>query len=147
MTFTFSLRKVQEIKENERADAAAAFARAADHFEECGSRLFESLKRKEVLTDKQNVSLTGGIRAEDLVQFRQEMDYLEKMIATLQRETQHARRHMQEKEKVLQQLSQDVRKFDVLFKKELDRFQLEEKRLERLNMDEISMRQFSRKMS
>ncbi|NJP36352.1 flagellar export protein FliJ [Alkalicoccus luteus] len=147
MTFTFSLQKVQELKENERAEAAVNYSKAADHFEECGGRLFEALKRKEMLTDKQNASLTGGVTAASLIRFLQEMDYLETVISGLQREAQHARRHMQEKEKILQHLAADVRKYDVLFKKELNRFRSEEKRLERLDMDEISMRQYARKMS
>lgn len=145
MTFHFSMKKVLDVKEHEKASAENALSASIRTFEEIATMLYDLLKKKEDLIAKSEKDLITGMSVHYIQQREKNIAYLEQQIAHLQTKTQKARRDMTDKERLLLTKSVDVKKYSRMKEIQKDKYLLKEKAAEAQFLDEISVQQYVRR--
>jgi len=139
MKFTYRFAKILDIREKEKEQQALRYRQAVEKFEQVATRLYELLKSKEELEEEQREKLKTGLTIDQIRKQQIFLELLQKDIDRYQQLVIQARSRMQYEERKLLERNIEVKKFEVLRNKDLEKF------LEQLNhedgvlMDEISM--------
>ncbi|WP_185971010.1 flagellar export protein FliJ [Alkalicoccobacillus porphyridii] len=144
MGFHYSLQKLMDIKEREKETAESAYAEAVRTFEEVATTLYHLLKRKESLEADARARLEEQVSILDIQSMQTSMLFLQEAIQKQQLMTQQAREQMEWKQQQLVDASFEHKKHEKIREKKYMQFTLEEKRLDQMQMDEISIQRFVR---
>lgn len=137
-----SLKKVLNVRENEKNVAHKDFLKSQDAFEVVATKLYQVLKRKEVAEESYDHFMQTPT---SLDKIKEQISYIEKLntqITLLQRDVQYARSQMDQKQVILNEAYVEVKKFESIIEKR-QKLELEKtERMERSFMDEISINQY-----
>ncbi|MBP3952036.1 flagellar export protein FliJ [Bacillus suaedae] len=142
MSFQFTLQKVLEFKENEKNKVQAEYQQAINYFEKVGTELYELLKHKEEIETYARDKVQSGTSIYDLQLQQHEISRIQTQIVVVQKKTQHAREAMMSKQEELLSQSIEYKKYDKMKQRARERFEEEEKKLDLLQMNELSIRSF-----
>ncbi|CAM3751928.1 flagellar export protein FliJ [Alkalicoccus chagannorensis] len=145
MSTPFSLQKILDVKEHEKYLAETAYADSLETFEAKATELYEQLKRKEELEQRNREQIQAGTAIMQIQQTEKTLAFLEKQIEQLELQTKRARRDMTDKERFLQMKSIDVKKYERMKELEAEKTADQEKKDELHFLDDISLQQFVRK--
>lgn len=142
MSFQFTLQKILEVKENEKLKAEKEFSQATRQFEEVATKLYELLKKKEDHENDYYTRMERGIHIFQIQQSHTLLAQLQRKINEVQYYTQKARDNMNRKQEVLVEKSIELKKYVKMKEIKYEHYIEEQKRLENILMDEISVQQF-----
>ncbi|MFC0558604.1 flagellar export protein FliJ [Halalkalibacter alkalisediminis] len=143
MSFQFTLEKVMQFKEQEKNTTQAQYQEAVDQFELVASQLYELLKRKEELETHAREQISTGTSIYDLQQNQTKVLQLQHEIQVKQRATQLAREKMNKKQEDFILKSIELKKYEKMKQLKQEQYKEEIKRVELLQMDEVSIRLFA----
>lgn len=132
-----------ELKEREKNNIQSQYQEAIAKFEIVATELYEMLKRKEELENNAREQFTKGTSIYQLQQNQSTLLRLQQEILVQQRSTQLARERMNRKEQDLINMSIEYKKYEKMKQIKLEQFEEEEKRIELLQMDDLSIRLFA----
>lgn len=136
------LEKILNIREQEKNDAQIEKNKATDYFEKVANNLYYALKKKEQAEDGLHKYMQGKATITKIKEQSLYIDAINKKIFTLQQQVQRARTEMEASQVKLTDAHVEVKKVEKLIeKRKSDQLQLEQK-LEKIEMDDISIRQF-----
>ncbi|MEI3604597.1 flagellar export protein FliJ [Pseudogracilibacillus sp. SE30717A] len=143
MAQTAVLHKILHVREQEKQDAQMEQLKAVDYFEKAAKKLYHALKTKE----QAELGLEKYMKTEVTITVIKEqsvyIDTLNKKIVALQQQVQQARKEMELKQLKLTEAHVEVKKVEKMIEKR-EQLQFEtEKKLEMIEMDEISIRQYT----
>ncbi|WP_110112830.1 flagellar export protein FliJ [Bacillus sp. CGMCC 1.16541] len=142
MTYHFKFAKVMSVKENEKSRLLAEYNESVDKFEKVGQRLYDKLKQKEEMLEKQANRMMFGVSILEVKNFQQFLTNIEHAITLLQKEVMIARQAMYVKEERLQEKNIEVKKFEKIKGNDYHRYVQSQKELENKLMDEVSIQQY-----
>ncbi|KGR80355.1 flagellar export protein FliJ [Ureibacillus manganicus] len=145
LQYKYRFEKVLTIREQEKQQTEMAYKESVQAFEEVASKLYELLKKKEDLISFQTEKLKAGSTINEIHHFASFIDSLEKSITDVQQKVMQARTKMNWHEQKLVEKSLEVRKFEKMREKDLERFKEEQNKAEMLMMDELSSIMYSKK--
>lgn len=145
MSFQFTLQKVKELKEREKNNGRTEYNEAVQSFEAIATQLYNMLKRKEEIEQLARERMIQGTSIQQLQQKERELNRLHEEIIFLQRKTEHARAKMNKKQQQLMDLSIEYKKYEKLKELKKEAYDEENRRSERIQMDELSNRLFTTK--
>ena len=140
--YTYKFEKILTIKEKEKNDARAKYNDAQKSFEQVAEKLYNLLKKKEELIDFQQKKLSTGLSVQDIRHNQLFMDNLEKLIDQCQKEVIQARNKMNLQQERLKEKNIEVKKYEKIKEKDLQKYLEVVKVAENKQMDEISIQQF-----
>ncbi len=132
-----------ELREREKNNVQSEYQEAMTKFEKVATELYEMLKRKEELEENAREQVTKGTSIYALQQNQSKLLRLQQEILVQQRSTQLAREKMNRKQQDLMNISIEYKKYEKMKQLKHEQFELEEKRLELLQMDELSLRLYA----
>lgn len=142
MGYTYRFDKILDVKENEKDQARMQFEKSKNEFEKAATHLYELLKNKEDLIGMQEKKLQEGLSVADFKQYQYYIENLEKSIAAWQLKVIEARNKMNIRENHLKNANIEVRKYEKMKEKDYINHMNEEKQIEMINMDEISIQTY-----
>lgn len=145
MSFQFTLQKVMELREREKNNVQSEYQEAMTSFETIATELYEMLKRKEELEDNAREQIEKGTSIYALQQNQSKLLRLQQEVLVQQRSTQLAREKMNRKQQDLMNRSIEFKKYEKMKQIRQEQFEQEEKRLELLQMDELSIRLYAKR--
>ena len=140
--YTYKFEKILTIKEKEKNDARAKYNDAQKSFEQVAEKLYNLLKKKEELIDFQQKKLSTGLSVQDIRHNQLFMDNLEKLIDQCQKEVIQARNKMNLQQERLKEKNIEMKKYEKIKEKDLQKYLEVVKVAENKQMDEISIQQF-----
>lgn len=144
MSFRYSLQKLMDVCEREKEEAENVYSDAVKTFEEVATALYHLLKRKELLETDARDKLSQKVSIQDIQLMQSSMLFLQEAIQKQQQLTRRAREQMDLKHKLLIEASFEHKKHEKVRDKKYMQFTLEEKRLDQMQMDELSIQRFVR---
>lgn len=137
-----TFKTILKVLEQDKKEAEIVYQDAMSKFEEVAKKLYEQLKTKE----KAEADFKQFIQTEaSIIKIKDQTNYIENVkqrISFLQNIVSEARANMEEKQTVLTEAHVEVKKIEsVIEKRESERI-AQEKKLEMMTMDEISIRQY-----
>ncbi|ADU30756.1 flagellar export protein FliJ [Evansella cellulosilytica] len=145
MPFQYGLQKVLEVKEHEKTEAELAYRDSMNHFENVATELYHQLKKKEDLLMAYDEKLKSGIPIGNIQHIQDTLQFLQKEINHLQRETQRTRDVMNAKQQKLSLKTVDVKKYEKMKERKFELYKLNEARLDNSFLDELSIQQFMKR--
>ncbi|ARK30998.1 flagellar export protein FliJ [Halalkalibacter krulwichiae] len=143
MAFQFTLQKIMQVREQEKNTVQVEYQEAVNQFEHIATELYELLKWKEQLEDYARKQVSSGTSIYHLQQNQMKILQLQQEIEHKQRATQVAREKMNQKQQVYITKSTELKKYEKMKQIKEEQFNEEEKRVELINMDELSLRLFA----
>lgn len=137
-----SLSKILNIKDLEKLSLQKEYKQIIDRFEDVGTKLYHVLKKKEEAEKSVEVGLINKMEAHSLFSYYQYIDKLTHEESNLQSELQNIRVEMDLKQQKLTDAHVEVKKYETLIDRQKQNIKKEEKRMEALFMDELSMLQY-----
>ncbi|HEX7065293.1 MAG TPA: flagellar export protein FliJ [Bacillales bacterium] len=138
MSFQFTLEKVLTVKENEKNLLEVEYRNAYQDFEKIAKLLYEFLKQKETLEQRQSSGMKEGASIAEVKRLQTNMELLQQRIHQYEALYQDARRNAEEKKECLMESSIDVKRYEKLRDLQYDEFLKRNKAEERSELDEIS---------
>lgn len=145
MIYKYKFEKILTIKEKEKSDARAKYNEAQKNFEKIAEKLYNLLKKREELIEFQQFKLSTGLSVQDIRHNQLFMDNLEKIIEQCQKDVIQARYKMNLQQENLKEKNMEVKKYEKIKEKDLQKFLKVVKKAENEQMDEISIQQFLNK--
>ncbi|MFA9456093.1 flagellar export protein FliJ [Halalkalibacter sp. AB-rgal2] len=143
MSFQYTLQKVLELKQSQKNEFEAAYKDATDHFEKVATQLYHLLKKKEGLEEMARNQLQQGTSIK-AIQFQETtLSQLEKEILILQQQTQQARLKMVNRQDQLMNATVEMKKYEKIKQREHEQYKEESKRIELLEMNELSIQAYA----
>ncbi|GGF11030.1 hypothetical protein GCM10010954_07060 [Halobacillus andaensis] len=143
MTTLQTFYKIKDLQEREKKEKQKVYQEQVDHFETVATDLYELLKRKETAADQFAEQLKlQTVKAQSFIQHEQFIEQLDKQINELQPLVQQARNDMENAHEHLSSAHIEVKKFDSLIDRRLQKHKDWLKVEENKSMDELSTRQF-----
>lgn len=142
MIYKYKFEKVLTIKEKEKSDAQVKYDEALKSFEQVAEKLYRLFKKKEELIDFQQIKLSIGLSVQEIRHNQLFMDNLEKLINQCQQEVIQARHRMNFQKEILKEKNIEVKKYEKIKEKDIQKFHEVVKVAENKQMDEISIQQF-----
>ncbi|MDQ0217074.1 flagellar biosynthesis chaperone FliJ [Peribacillus cavernae] len=142
MIYQYKFEKILTIKEKEKSDAFSKYNEALKKFEEAAEKLYKLLKKKEDLLQFHQEKLRSGLSIQEIRHQQLFMDNLEKIIEHYQKAVIEARYNMTLQQDKLMEKNIEVKKYQRIKEKDIQRFLDTLKETENRNMDEISIQQF-----
>ena len=142
MSYQYKFDKILTIKEKEKSDARAKYNEAQKSFEQVAEKLYNLLKKKEELIDFQQIKLSRGLSVQEIRHNQLFMGNLEKLIEQCQKEVMQARYKMNLQQDRLKEKNIEVKKYEKIKEKDLQKYLEVVKVAENKQMDEISIQQF-----
>ncbi|HZW68183.1 MAG TPA: flagellar export protein FliJ [Pseudogracilibacillus sp.] len=144
MSNIIALRKILDLRNDEKNQALLEQKEAVDQFEKVAKQLYTELKTKETaestLDDMYKDSgIIFKIREQTLY-----IDSLNRQIALLQKEVQEARNKMEEKQTIVTEKHVELKKVEKMIEKREEQAKAELALAEMKQMDEISLTQYIR---
>ncbi|SER53835.1 flagellar export protein FliJ [Psychrobacillus sp. OK032] len=145
VAYQYKFAKVLNVREQEKSETELAYKESVHMFEKVATELYELLKKQEDTVDAQNNRLTAGLSIDQIHHYSNFIEGLQKRIDVVQKEVIQARSKMNWFEEKLVEKSLEVRKFEKMKEKDFEQFNEEQKRLETIQLDEISSIKFQNK--
>ncbi|MEK5102410.1 flagellar export protein FliJ [Cytobacillus sp. FSL M8-0252] len=145
MSFKYKFEKIMHVKEREKDEALDIYNQATRRFEEAATKLYELLKKKEDLDRLQSERLVSGLQVVEMRYQQQFISNLEKTISHYQKRVMNARTQMYYYREKLAEKMTEYKKYEVIKDKKKMQYVSEMKRLENIEMDDISIQQFIHK--
>ncbi len=140
--YKYKFEKILTIKDKEKNDVRSKYNEAQKSFEQVAEKLYNLLKKKEELIDFQQKKLSTGLSVQDIRHNQLFMDNLEKLIDQCQKEVIQARNKMNLQQERLKEKNIEVKKYEKIKEKDLQKYLEVVKVVENKQMDEISIQQF-----
>lgn len=143
MKYTYRFQKVLELKENEKERSLEDYNRSVSEFEKAAEKLYDCLKKKEVLEERTVSKLNTGMPVQEIRHFQQFVTNLEKTITHYQRLVVITRDNMQEKQLELTEKNIEVKKYEKMKEKHYEVHLEHVKASESKFMDDLSIQAFA----
>lgn len=140
--YQYRFTPVMVVKEQEKNESEMAYKEAVSEFEKVATQLYESLKKKEDLLNFQQGKMEIGLSIQEMHNYANFIDGMEKKIAELQNKVIQARSKMTWHENKLLEVSLEYKKYEKMKDRDYESFLKEEDRLEMIQLDEISQISF-----
>lgn len=144
MSNIIALRKIFDLRNDEKNQALLEQKQAVDQFEKVAKRLYEELKAKE------NAELTLNKmyeQSEIIMKIREQTLYIDALntkINSLQKEVQIARNHMEQKQSKVTEKHVELKKVETMIEKREEEVKKEIETEEMKQLDEISLNRYIR---
>ncbi len=143
MVQTAVLNKILHVREQEKQNAHMEQLKAVDYFEKVAKKLYQLLKTKEQAEQGLEKYMKTEVTITIIKEQSLYIDTLTKKIIALQQQVQQAREEMEIKQLKLTEAYVEVKKVEKMIeKREQVKIELD-KKLELIEMDEISIRQYT----
>ncbi|WP_088069458.1 flagellar export protein FliJ [Gottfriedia luciferensis] len=142
MAIPFRFEKILTIKQKEKEQVQINYEAAVKSFEKEATKLYELLRKKEMLDEHTELELNNGFSIIGIKQHQLFRDSLEKDISKAQYEVMRTRNIMSQKQEELLDQNVEVKKFEKMKEKA---FKLHHKNLVKMDsklMDDLSLQQF-----
>ncbi|GKV55590.1 hypothetical protein NCCP2222_15370 [Sporosarcina sp. NCCP-2222] len=143
--YHYRFEKVLAYREQEKNETESEYKLAIEEFETVATELYDLLKKKEDILKEQQEKMATGFFITDIHHYARFIDSLEKRIDTLQPLVMKARSKMIWYENKLLEKTIEVKKYEKMKEKDLNRYQFEMQQSEANRLDELSTQQFTRK--
>ncbi|MBB4823930.1 flagellar FliJ protein [Sporosarcina luteola] len=143
--YHYRFEKVLTYREQEKNETEGEYKIAVEEFEAVATELYELLKKKEVILQQQQEKMAIGFSITDIHHYARFIDSLEKQIERLQPLVMKARSKMVWYENKLLEKTIEVKKYEKMKEKDLNRYRFEFEQSEANRLDELSTQQFTRK--
>lgn len=143
--YHYRFEKVLAYREQEKNETEGEYKLAIEEFETVATELYDLLKKKEDILKEQQEKMAKGFFITDIHHYARFIDSLEKRIDTLQPLVMKARSKMVWYENKLLEKTIEVKKYEKMKEKDLNRYQFEVQQSEANRLDELSTQQFTRK--
>ncbi|MDZ5711721.1 flagellar export protein FliJ [Jeotgalibacillus haloalkalitolerans] len=147
MAYQYRFERVLTVKEREQKEAEDRYRDAVDSFEKMAQKLYELLKKKELMEDSQANQMQTGIPVQLLRHGQQFLTNIEKSISYQQKLVMDARSNMQRHEHRLMERNIEVRKYEKIREHDKKRYVAEQEQADREQMNELSIAQFMNRRS
>ncbi|GEL75877.1 flagellar export protein FliJ [Tenuibacillus multivorans] len=144
MNTVYSLEKLYDIKENDFNKAQSQYNRSIEHFEQVGQQLYELLKHKEELETKLGNMVNQRIKVISLSSYHQHLERLKYQENAIQVKVHQARLNMENKQQLMTNAHQEVKKLEKLIEKRHSKQKQITKKAENQFLDDISVQQYIR---
>lgn len=135
--------KIKDLRDREKQEHQKKYQRAVENFEQKATTLYETLKKKEVAEQSFEEQLSlSTVQAASFIQHQQYIEKLDQRITALQPEVNHARNQMYEKQTHLTDAHVEVKKFEKIIERKVEKQKQWIKEEEHKFMDELSMQQY-----
>jgi flagellar FliJ protein len=141
--YTYRFQKVLELKENEKEKSLEDYNRSVSEFEKAAEKLYDCLKKKEVLEERTVRQLNTGMPVQEIRHFQQFVTNLEKTITHYQRLVVMTRENMNEKQLELTEKNIEVKKYEKMKEKHYEVHLEHVKTSESKFMDDLSIQAFA----
>lgn len=138
MVFHFTLAKILSVKENEKNMMEIDYRNAFQNFEQIANVLYEFLKQKEEIGQRQFDRMSKGAPILDVRRLQADMEMLQLKIDHHEVLYRNAQEYAEQKKEILLEQSIDVKRFEKLRDLEHDDFLRKNKAAEMSALDEIS---------
>ncbi|MGG3799872.1 flagellar export protein FliJ [Metabacillus fastidiosus] len=142
MGYQFRFQKVLDLKENEKEKSLSEYNESVHEFEQVAEKLYDCLKKKEVLESNTHEKLNNGMSVQEIRHFQQFVSNLEKTILHYQNLVVITRNKMNEKQLQLMEKNIEVRKYEKMKSKHFDVYASELKENEQKEMDDLSIQTY-----
>ncbi|AZB44840.1 flagellar biosynthesis chaperone FliJ [Bacillus sp. FJAT-42376] len=142
MEYTFRFQKILELKENEKDLRLTEYNRSVKDFETAAEKLYESMKKKEVLEENTKKQLKNGMAVQAIRHYQQFVTNLDRTIEYYQKLVMISRNNMKEKQEVLMESNSEVRKFEKMKERHNELNREIEKQNDSRSMDDLSIRSY-----
>lgn len=143
--YMYRFEKVLTFREQEKSETEAEYKIAVEAFEAVATELYELLKKKEDVSDKQQERMTIGFSINEIHHFARFIGSLEKRIELLQQKVMQARSKMNWYEDKLLEKTLEVRKFEKMKEKDREVHRIDMEQQEAIRLDELSTLKFRRR--
>lgn len=143
--YQYRFEKVLNYREQEKTETEREYKKAVDSFESIATELYDSLKKKEDVTEAHQVKLKKGFNIDEIHQFARFIKSLEQRIESLQQEVIKARSKMNWFEEKLLEKTIEVKKFEKMREKDQEHYRTEMEQTEASLLDELSTLKFHRR--
>lgn len=144
MSNTIALKKILDLRNEEKNKALLEQKEAVDQFEKVAKQLYTQLKTKETAESTLNNMYE---RSEIILKIREQtiyIDALKNKINELQKEVQIARNDMEKKQHIVTEKHVELKKVETMIEKREQKAKEEAALAEMKQMDEISLNQYIR---
>lgn len=144
MSNTFALRKILDLRNEEKNSALLEQKEAVDQFEKIAKQLYTQLKTKEIAESTLNNMYE---QSEIIMKIREQTIYIDSLndkINKLQQEVQIARNHMKNKQHVVTERHVELKKIEKMIEKREEQAKKEIAITEMRQLDEISLNRYIR---
>ncbi|NPC92576.1 flagellar biosynthesis chaperone FliJ [Bacillus sp. WMMC1349] len=142
MAYSFRFQKLLELKENEKDQSFVAYQYSVSEFENVAEKLYESMNQKETLEKSKEMKMQTGMSVQEMRHYQQFVTNLENTIHHYQKLVIMKRNEMNEKQSDLTEKNIELKKFEKMKEKQLEKLTTESKANEMKEMDDISITQF-----
>ncbi|MDA1475539.1 flagellar export protein FliJ [Bacillus changyiensis] len=142
MAYSFRFQKLLELKENEKDQSFVAYQHSVSEFENVAEKLYESMNQKETLEKNKEMKMQTGMSVQEMRHYQQFVTNLENTIHHYQKLVIMKRNEMNEKQTDLTEKNIELKKFEKMKEKQLEKLTTESKANEMKEMDDISITQF-----
>jgi flagellar FliJ protein len=133
-----------QVSEREKNQIQSEYQEAMNQFEKVATQLYELLKSKEELEQSARDQISLGTSVFSLQQNQNKMLRLQQEIQQKQRATQQAREQMNGKQQDLVDKTIELKKYEKMKQLKQEQLIQEQKRLELIQMDELSIQLFAK---
>ncbi|UOQ43053.1 flagellar export protein FliJ [Halobacillus salinarum] len=138
-----TFQKIKDLKERDKNEHMKAYRRSVESFEQVATELYETLKEKEQAEDNFYLSLEQKkVPAVSFIQHQQYIQRLDEKAEFLQPRVQTARTTMESSQAKLTDAHVEMKKFQKLIERRIEKDEQGVKEAEAKHMDELSMNQF-----
>lgn len=144
MSNIVALRKILDLRIDEKNKALLEQKEAVDQFEKVAKQLYNELKTKETAESTLDKMYK---QSEIIFKIREQtiyIDSLNRQIATLQKAVQEARNNMEQKQSIVTEKHVELKKVEKMIEKREQKAKAELALAEMKEMDEISLTQYIR---
>jgi flagellar protein FliJ len=142
MSYQYKFQRILTLKEKEKDEVQEMYRGSIEKFETVACKLYECLKKKETLELHQESKLQGGLSVQDIRHHQQFITNLEKTISYFQDLVIQARNRMNWYEEKLVDMNVEVKKYEKMKEKDLERFLQNIQSMENKQLDEVSVVQY-----
>ncbi|WP_404409164.1 flagellar export protein FliJ [Jeotgalibacillus malaysiensis] len=142
MAYQYRFDRVLTVREREQKEAEDRYRDSVNSFEKMAQKLYELLKKKELMEDSQADQMKTGIPVQLLRHGQQFLTNIEQSISYQQKLVMDARSNMQRHEHRLMERNIEVRKYEKIREHDKKRYVAEQEQADREQMNELSIAQF-----
>ncbi|WP_448383029.1 flagellar export protein FliJ [Desulfosoma sp.] len=142
MAFVFRFAKLLAHRRHQLREAQVALARAVEQAAQAERLLAETQETLESYRLRWQERAQDGLPLGEHLAFQRYLAYLEQQLQRLRAARDTARRHVQEKQKLLLERDQEVKKLERLEEVDYEKFRWHQKKREQKKLDELAVRSF-----
>lgn len=135
--------KIKDLRNREKQEHQKSYQRAVVTFEEKATKLYDTLKEKEDAERAFEEQLAKQtVQAASFIQHQQYLERLDQRLTALQPEVNQARTQMNQKQTHLTNAHVEVKKFEKIIERKVEKQEQWVKEEDMKFMDELSMQQY-----